>query len=524
MSAAGLATAAWCAASVPGALALRRALQDPARAQAQALQEIVQAHQDSAFGREHGFAHIRSPADFTRQVPARDYDALWPWIQAEAEGHAGTLTGLGPQDRVTRFEPTSGSSAAARLIPGNARLRAQFNRAIGPWVVDLYTRRPALLGGPAWWSVSPALPERRSPGGLPIGFADDTEYLSPLAQRLMRHALAVPGSVAKIPDVSHFLRVSRVALLQAADLRLISVWNPSFLTLTLGGLAAAWEGLLRDVHEGVCAGPVQLPPAPARARALGHLTHPDPRRIWPRLGLLSCWTDAQAARDLPAAQALLPGVEVQPKGLLATEAVVTLPLGAERPVAVLSHFVELLTPQGPRRVEELEPGEEGTLLVTTGGGLYRYHLRDRVRVQGRVGRTPGLVFLGKEDRVSDRRGEKLSEAFVAAALDRLAPGASFLLLAPADGVDPPAYALYGCGPALPSPGALDEALRENPHYAWCRALGQLGLARVLRVGPDAPARFLGAQQRQGQRLGDIKSSCLSPREGWCTVFDVLEER
>src|SRR5207244_10027784 len=66
------------------------------------------------------------------------------------------------------------------------------------------------------------------------------------------------------------------------------------------------------------------------------------RRLWPRLALISCWADAAAAQFLSELRELFPEVEVQPKGLLATEAFVSFPLldhsGAA--LALRSHFFE----------------------------------------------------------------------------------------------------------------------------------------------------------------------------------------
>ena len=78
------------------------------------------------------------------------------------------------------------------------------------------------------------------------------------------------------------------------------------------------------------------------------------------------------------------------------------------------------------------------VVLTTGGGLYRYQLRDEVEVVGFFRRCPLLRFLGKSDRVSDLVGEKLAEAHVQGVLDRLLAAAElqprFALLVPVFGM------------------------------------------------------------------------------------------
>ena len=104
--------------------------------------------------------------------------------------------------------------------------------------------------------------------------------------------------------------------------------------------------------------------------------------------------------------------------------------------------------------------------MTTGGGLYRYRMRDRVRVVGFVEATPALEFLGKEEGVSDLRGEKLSEGFVTKVLSKTLGkwriDADFAMLAPESAAAAGRYSLFieAEGKKLPGEfaGALDSAL------------------------------------------------------------------
>jgi hypothetical protein len=390
---------------------------------------------------------------------------------------------------ITRFEPTSGSTAARKLVPSTAQGRAELSRAVGAWVFDTYRRDPALLRGPSYWSVTPALPAERTPGGVPVGFDDDAGYLGGAAEHLVRRALVrgAPGL-----DGEAFWRSTAEALIGARDLRLISVWNPSFATLLLAAVRRHWD-------EVVAAAPVSL------ARRLRDV---DPSRPWPRLRLVSTWADGPAERALPAVLAAFPGVAVQAKGLLATEGIVSLPFAGTHPLAVTSHYVELLRDDG--RVvpaAAARPGDEGRVVLTTGHGLWRYDLGDRVRVTGLLGATPTLRFLGREGRVSDTVGEKLAEPFVAGVLQALAVQ-GFALLAP----EGPGYVLFAERP--PTPEALEAALAANPHYAWAVSLGQLAPVRVVRVGAGAGARYATERAARGMRLGDVKPSVLELTGGW----------
>ena len=217
---------------------------------------------------------------------------------------------------------------------------------------------------------------------------------------------------------------------------------------------------------------------------------------------------------------------MQAKGLIATEAFVSLPFGGLHPLAIRSHFFEFIDAQGRVCLPwQLDRGATYSVVVTTGGGLYRYQLRDRVAVQGFLEATPCIRFIGKEDSVCDLRGEKLSEGLVADILSRvlpaLAPETRFALLAPEAEGKVARYVLYIATPETPAPRlaeAVESELTANPQYAHCIRLGQLQPVAVERVDLSAGERYLHRLRQQGQRLGNIKPAALSPLTGWRETF------
>lgn len=514
---------AWVGANFAGRRRFERAVGDCEGAQRDLLLRYLADNAQTAYGRAHGFHELRDAEEYRDRVPAVTYDDLEPWVDRVATGEADVLT----HEPVLLFEPSSGSTRAAKRIPYTAGLQAEIRGAVAPWMWDLYTRWPALLGGPAYWSITPVA--RRDPGeagAVPVGFEEDSAYLGGIFKGLLDRVLAVPGGVRRVHDVATFRRVTLLFLLGRPDLRLISVWHPTFLLSLLDRLAASWDDLLADLAAGyaVPGADLAVPAAPARARALRDADPRDVRALWPDLALVSCWGDAHARPAADALRARLPGVTVQGKGLIATEGFVTIPY-RDRPVlAVSSHFYEFADDAGGSRFAwELADGAEYSVMLTTAGGLYRYRLRDRVRVRGFYESTPCLEFVGKEDQVSDLRGEKLSAGFVGAVLAAVLPARPappFAMLAPELDADPPGYVLYLGGDAAPRDlgAALERGLRENPHYAYAVDLGQLAPARVVAVGGRGYERYSDRLVAEGRRLGDIKPTPLSARGGWGAVF------
>lgn len=473
------ANALWYASNLPAWRAFRHAVHRPQEAQDKVFRQAMGRVSHTAFGKEHGLTAETSYEAFCDRVPLRRYEDFEPWIARIRDGERNVLT----PHPVRRLVTTSGTTAGRKLIPHTQALQAEFNRAIGPWIVDLIHTRPTLLAGPAYWSISPAAQKAPSePSAVPIGFEDDGEYLGSLRRHLVDAVMAVPNSVRHADNIDQWRRLTLQYLRAADDLRLVSVWHPSFLDLLLNGIER-------------------------------------PHELWPKLAVISCWTDAHAALPAETLAARFPGVLVQPKGLLATEGVVSIPFAGKRPLAVRSHFLEFIDEQERvRRVHELEQGETYEVVLTTGGGLYRYRLGDLVRVDGFVGRTPSVRFLGKAGLVSDRFGEKLAEPFVGQVLAELRQFAGktwrFAMLA----VDGARYRLFLDGDDWPAlAGDLDDALRANPHYAYCRDLGQLRPCVVTRVR-DGQAAFFRRMIAFGQVAGDIKPVALSPLDDWPAWF------
>jgi hypothetical protein len=66
---------------------------------------------------------------------------------------------------------------------------------------------------------------------------------------------------------------------------------------------------------------------------------------------------------------------------------------------------------------------------------------------------------------------------------------------------------------------LGQSLRANPHYDYCRKIGQLEMPQVFRMAPGQERRYFERLASLGQRLGDIKPAGLIRLEGWEEWFE-----
>jgi len=489
------------------------------------LKSYLDINSNTEFGEAHGFSKIRHWEEYAEKVPIRTYDQFKPFVDRISLGVQRVLT----RQQVRLLEPSSGSTGPAKLIPYTRNLQLEFSRAVAAWMATTFLDHPGLLGGPAYWSLTPSITEpQRVKGEVPIGFTSDSEYLGGVSQFLVRRTLVTPDALRRVSDMKLFWHLTLLFVLARRDLRLISVWHPSFIYLMLKYMQQNWGWLLQDLRDGLAAShaDLRINSNIRRARELADLNPGSPMEIWPQLELISCWADAHAAGHVQHLASDFPGVTVQAKGLVATEAFVTLPFDDMRLLAMRSHFFEFLDDEGQVRASwQLEQGRSYTLIVTTGGGLYRYKLEDRVEIDGFWRQVPSMRFLGKSDSVADYFGEKLSEPFVSGVLRDslevfdLKP--KFAMLALDDSTGQAAYVLYlSTETEIPSTlvTRLDAGLRENPHYDLCIRLGQLGTTRVLRVAPDSYQCYATRLVKHGLRLGDIKPVALSQLKNWHVCF------
>lgn len=538
-----IANALFYASCLREARAFRRSLGNVAETQERLLRTTLARNAQSEYGRIYGFDGIGSMEEYRARVPLTDYEDYAPFIERIGAGEPNVLTG----ERVTLLEPTSGSSSATKSIPYTPALKAEFARGVAAWLSDVFRSDPRSMLGPAYWSISPAAHAKyRTLGGVPVGFEDDAEYLGRGHCALTRSVMAVPSEVRLIEDLDLFRYVTLLSLLRARSLALISVWNPTFLTILPNKLPDWRERLSHDIANGTL--PLAIPtdirerlaagmqPKPRRAKEVRQAFASEDdaggvhARLWPRLRQLSCWTEAHAALHVPEAASLPPQARVVGKGLVSTECFVSLPL-ADREGAVLSlrsHFYEFLREDDSDTLlaHKLTLGEYYEVVVTTGGGLYRYRTGDMVQVVGHEKRCPLLRFVGRIDLVSDRFGEKLNERHVREALEgtllRHAPSTTFAMLAYEEARN--SYALFVEAADIPErrlhclSREVASALRENFNYDYCRRLGQLRELSLFRIQAQANQTCAEACRESGQRAGDIKPVALHREEGWSQRF------
>lgn len=472
------------------------------------LKKLLRKNADTQYGKKYNFGSIKSYEDFAQNVPMTVYEDYETYIEAAAHGEKRVLT----KEKITLFELTSGSSGGKKLIPYTKSLKQEFQRGIKPWLCDIYSNVNGVKEGKSYWSITPVTEGKQlTEAGIPIGFEEDAQYFGFLEKGIMQRIFAVDGSVKFAGDMQEFYTETARQMLACEELTLISVWNPTFLTILCEFICQHAEVLV-DCYSG------------ARQKwFLEAVKERQFEKIFPHLKIISCWADGSAADYVDGIRQYFPTVLIQPKGLLATECFTSFPFMGEEGsrLSIYSHFFEFRSLESGEIVtaDKLLPGEY-ELIVTTGGGFYRYCIGDIIRVlETYKDQPPRIQFLRRKGITSDLFGEKLTEEFVRGVCQRLQITEGFCLLAPEE----KHYCLYTTVKQI-SPDLLDEALRDSFHYNYCRQLGQLEQAEVIVIGGSPEDTYIKRLAAEGMRIGDIKPAYLSRKTGWENYFEILERK
>ena len=469
----------------------------------------IRANTDSAYGREHDFASIRSYEDFVERIPISTYADLSPWVERVKAGDLRAM--FGGRQRVHMFAMSSGTVDRPKYVPVTERFLKDQRAGWNAFGSKALQDHPGCMLRSILQVTSP-MDEETTSAGYPCGAI--TGIMAATQKKIVLRYYPAPLCVAYISDsFARYYTIMRLAI--PADVAWIVTASPAtVLKLAKTGDEQA-ESIIRDVRDGTLNEELSVPgnvrdalaprltPDREAARRLDRIRsrtgHLRPKDYW-NLGFLANWTGGTMGLYLREYAAWFGDVPVRDIGLIATEGRMSIPLEDGTPAGVLavsSNFYEFI-PAAERdgadpvtfRSHEVAEGEEYFILLTTAAGFYRYDISDCIRVVGFEGQAPVIEFLHKGEHVGSIAGEKITEHQVVLAFERASADVGVdvaeFVLAPR-WADPPYYRLYlevphgddreGLVDRLA--GACDEELRRlNIEYASKRSSGRLGLIQA----------------------------------------------
>lgn len=504
-----------------GFAGFERACRDPERAQQLMLTSLLQRSGGTAFARRIGATpdRVRTVEDLRANVPLTSYADIEPEVLASLGGASDQLIPGKPGF----FALTSGTTGRAKYLPIDEAYRKAFQAPMQHYLFGIVRDHLGTFSKKVLYMVGP--PEVEAlPGGAVAGTISGYNYraLPPLLARFG----AVPWQVFAVRDPRAQIHAT-ASLAMRQDIS----FAVAITTAPLAALGEAMrdhgEALLRDMHDGtltISEGQLSsaerdaLSPFAKRDRARARRIEQAaarhgslvPQVVWPDLALVSCWAHAGAATHLHLFPELFGDVPVRSAVYSATEGWINVPMRDDSPSGALAiesgvYELELLDASGQPTgttclPHEAEVGVDYGMVLSSGCGLFRYQLGDRVRVTGFFHRTPELHFVQKLGAVLSLAHDATSEEHVAAAiaeLESVAP-VSRWVFGPSVGF-PPRYRLAVAAQEGLDTGnlahAFDAALgRANLGYEADREAGILAPAEVVAIDASAFGQWEAASR------------------------------
>ncbi len=497
-----------------------KALAHPQAVQREKLSSLLQVIAPSVSGKKYNLSSSLFYEEFIRKVPITEYD---DWAAQIEKARAGSSHELSMEAN-ERFQPTSGSTSKIKWIPYTQSFLNELDAAISPWMMDMYKHNPGMLKGTHYWSLSWVPTElRRTMSGA---VNDDLKLLPWWKRIFMGLTSAVPEGVS-LADTSEDSQFATLCYLLAdKSLSFLSVWSPTF-ALTL------FDNIIKHKLELVSV--LATGKWGERTAALSGLKCPKSHRvaeillqwqsalsaellqlIWPKMALVSAWDTSSSAAWANKLQRLLPQSEFQGKGLWATEGVVTIPFQNQYPLAICSHFYEFIDLE----TEEVLPAwklKQDQLVrpvLTTGSGLLRYAMKDKLRVSGFLKDCPCFEFLGRLDGI-DLVGEKMSPEIALEVMKTAERNprltAITVFAVPANTSNTKPFYLLLCEPNADITDLEMKQVAVNAeaelnmcfHYQLARDLGQLDTLKVC-CSQNARDLYYSRCEAHGMVVGNIK--------------------
>lgn len=407
------------------------------------LMEILKRNKNTEFGKKYHFADIKTLEDYRRIVPLSNYEVYLPYIEKMVKGEKNLITTY----PIVTYAETSGSSTGIqKTIPvtkNSMRLYSSYSMARAFALMKEYYRKQGkkIPNGSLFNTLE--ISRYYMPDGTP------REWISSATLRLyakfLRFMVTSPKPIL-FPEGEIDMRYfkSRFALEDPNIVVMVSVFM-SNLTDIMDYIKDNWKMLVDDIEKGVvgedkCDKDARkrimpfIHKNPERANELRKIfaegfDEPIALKIWPKLSSLTTVGTAGFASqtkkmreyvgDLPMDFSLLAPSEGMVAACLYINDDKFIPLVESCfyefiPVECEDNCIETLT------LNELEVGKEYEVVLTTEGGLYRYKLKDVVRVLGCKNSCPIIKFVYRKNMLASIAGEKTSVEQLDYAVKKLA--------------------------------------------------------------------------------------------------------
>jgi len=513
----------------------------PEQLQISLLNYILSENKSTEFGIRHDFATIKDVESFQQKVPLSSWKDYEKYSLLMQEGKEDILFPGKPES----FIMTSGTAGKKKLIPESSTGRRLKE------ITDKLRRNFSFNADIMQGKFLPLVNKASlgyTKGGTPYGTASGL-ILAGSSPKLLQTCSYPPAILKTASNESMDYLLMRFSLV--ADVRMIIGNNAA----RMGKLAEFAEinaaNLINDIRTGtidrsyaieldiIAELQKHLLPDPKRADFLQKIIDNGdsfiPANYWPNLKVICFWLSGSVGSSVQNVKNLFPdNIKYLDYGYGASEGRFNIPHTPGKTSGTLSihaSFYEFIPVDNNDLnppvllAHELEKGKSYRLVITTAAGLYRYEMKDIIKVDGFTGRTPDLVFVSKCGDIGNIMGEKLSGTTICEAAARVAQNTGFGIkhICAVTKARPSRYIF--CLEFINSPGnhkdiknianALDDELRKDIGYGN-RRRDNLLLEPEIKVMPEGWLDSL--YEEKIQATGNTMTQIKLP-----VIYDIVPE-
>jgi len=506
------------------------------------LKGILRRSRNTELGRKYGFSDIKTPLEYQKAVPLSTYEDYKPYIRRMIDnGEQGLITG----EKVLFFATTTGTISEKKLMPQVLRSYMPYFKALIMTADDMYEamRRRGLNRRYGKSFITTEMGEENVGGSMKSGMISrfSANGIKPFIPALVNQ----PGAIIGSSEIRDNRYVRAMYALKDRYLTCLGSVYMTGLTDIVAFIIEKQDMLIHDIETGTVDPSVDISdrvrsiierdisPDPERAAELreifadlegGNLLS----RIWKDLSVVA----AIGVEDFkPFSDTMRSmcddGVSFCNLQYASSECFFGNVMGLEDESVLLfpdAGFFEFIPVEEesdrPLFMHELEEGKLYEIILTSKAGLYRYQIRDVVRVTGFEGQIPYLEFAYRADKITNMCSVHLTGAQLAAAVNDLEKHigihiADHCIYADA-GHNKPRIELFMEMSAADDTGlaedcgvyseVFDAALRKYGwDYAYFRENGVVDKAVIYRVGQGTFRKYRDMQIAGGTSPNQLKA-------------------
>ena len=405
------------------------------------LMKILSDSKDTEIGRKYDFASIHSIEEYQKRLPITTYDDYVDYVLRDVQNDEQNLMTAYP---IRIYCETSGSLGNPKIIPmseNTIQIHQKYNSGICDAVKDA-ALNPSWKKGRVMILTESKMTEMKKGkeyGSLSAIFMQQAKEVLPLISSTPVEAIFPSG------DTDTRYLQARFGL-AASDLVQISSSFISFAAEILRYIENHWCMIVEDIEKGTINSEIRMPdnvrerlmtkiiPMPERAAELRAIFEegfdkPFATRVWKHLQLVSgVGTGAFEIYEKKIKERYVDErVQFYFSGLNSTEGLFSVPITMnDKTSAIIPHsmFYEFLPVDAHDdfsqivTLDKVEVGRDYEIVMTNLNGLYRYRMRDCIRIMDKYNELPMIQFRYRLDQVADIIDDHTEEiAFTKTALD-----------------------------------------------------------------------------------------------------------